>query len=209
MKFFRSLIVATALIATSFAAASYAPPAVDVSGLTESQIADLKIQALKLQQSQQNKQSNPLEQATNISTAARTEAEKWADFGKNIGVAMVSTSRELGIAVNEFSKTDIGRITTAIIVYKLVGSQILHFITGLLLLVMLPSLIIAGRNYIMRGDVEYAFEDRKFLFFLPYRKKVIKSIRQKIEGDDAIWVFLWTCVLTLASILFSLWIMLG
>ena len=43
---------------------------------------------------------------------------------------------------------------------------------------------------------------------LPYTKKVVTNIR-KVDGDNAFWIFFWTCVLTLASILFSLWIMLG
>jgi hypothetical protein len=210
IKSIRLMAAALALVATaSFAASSVS---LDTSGLTEAQIADLKIQALKMQQ-QQKSDATPAvttvtQGAQQVSTAALQEAEKWTNFGKNLGSAMVSTAKELGVAVNDFSKTDIGKITTAIIVYKLVGSQVTHFIAGLILMFLLPSLIIGARRYMTVEGVKYEYQDRSLFGILPYKKKVIVQI-DKVGGDNAFWIFFWTCVLTLASILFSLWIMLG
>ena len=208
MKSIRLMAAALALIATTaFAAPS--STAVDTSGLTEAQITELKIQALKLQQ---QKDSSPVTAVTQgaqqVSTATLQEAEKWANFGKNLGTAMVSTARELGVAVNDFSKTDIGKITTAIIVYKLIGSQVTHFIAGLILMFLLPSLIIGARRFMTVNNIKYEYQERKLFGLLPYTKKVVTEI-DKVGGDNAFWIFFWTCVLTLVSILFSLWIMLG
>ena len=104
-----SLLAITVLAISSSAMALE----LDSSKLTANQIAELKIQALKMQQSVNDGSSGVIDTAAKASSTARTEAEKWGDFGKNIGVAMVSTAKEMGIAIEAFSKTDIGRITTA------------------------------------------------------------------------------------------------
>lgn len=204
MKSIKSLI---AVLAIAISPAFAGQTVIDTSGLTEAQITELKIQALKAQQSRDGSPA-VIEQAAKVSSVTRTEAEKWADFGKNIGTALVSTAKELGMAAVEFSKTDLGKIATFIIVYKLVGNAIVHFVAGLVLMFMLPTLIIAARRYIMLQEAKYEYQDWKLFGLIPYKKKVMVFFK-KIDSDNAFWVFFWTCVGTLVSIGFSLFIMLS
>lgn len=90
----------------------------DTSGLTPEQIAELQIQASKMKS------------PANISATVRKEATAWADLGANIGTAMVSAAKEIGVAANEFSQTGLGKIVTGIIVYKVLGRDILGVIFG-------------------------------------------------------------------------------
>jgi hypothetical protein len=50
---------------------------------------------------------------------------------KNIGSALASTATEMSVAVNQFAQTPIGILATVIIVYKLIGSNVMQFIVGL------------------------------------------------------------------------------
>lgn len=197
----KTLLVCAALV---FAGAVGATQ-IDTSGLTEQQVNELRIQALKLQNAKSEPSAPVIDTAAKVSTVTLGEAQKWADFGKNLGVALVSTAKELGIAVNEFSQTGIGKVTTAIIVYKLVGRDIIHFVVGLILMFGLPALIIAARRFVVISNIKYAYEDRK-AWFITYRKRVVTSV-EHISGDNQFWVFFWTCALTLVSIAISIVIM--
>lgn len=200
---FKNLI---AIVVMSIASTMSFAATIDTSGLTESQINELKISALKLQQAKDTVPEALITSAAKASSVTLGEAEKWADFGKNLGVALVSTARELGVAINDFSKTDLGKITTFIIVYKIVGASILNFIAGLILMIMLPTLIIFARRYVMTRDIKFEYQDRKFLNYFPYKKKVITQITH-LDSDDSFWVFLWSTGFIIVSILFSLFIM--
>lgn len=111
MKSIRLMVAALALVATtSFAASSVS---LDTSGLTEAQIAELKIQALKLQQQQKGDATPAVTTVTQgaqqVSTAALQEAEKWTNFGKNLGSKVLNLVKKPGITsreVTEFTRFD-------------------------------------------------------------------------------------------------------
>jgi hypothetical protein len=110
---------------------------------------------------------------TNTSAAIRTEASEWAEIGSNIGSAMVSAAKELGVAANEFSQTGIGKITTVIIAYKIIGNDILGVIIGTGILI---GFVGAGFRIIFGpclGDIVY--ETRTILWGL-CNVRVIKEI---------------------------------
>lgn len=63
------------------------------------------------------------------------QAQKWVDLGGSIGKGLASTARELGVAVNDFSQTSIGKWTMFLIVFKIMGSTIIHIFGGLIFLI--------------------------------------------------------------------------
>lgn len=195
MKWFK-ILAATAIL---FSSVAFAAQQIDTSGLSDEQVAALKISALQMQQKPKEAAAIP------VAAQIRGEAEKWADFGKNVGSALVSTAKELGVAANDFAKTDLGRISIAIIVMKLVGAQIIHFIVGFALLFLLPYLIIRGRNYAMTGSIEYEWKDRKFGPF-EWRKREITKV-EHVHSGDAFWISFWTTAFILLSIVGSVILM--
>lgn len=60
--------------------------------------------------------------------------EKWAGFGQQIGSALAGTARELGIVANEFIKTPAGQVTMYLVIWKVMGSEVVHVGAGLLIL---------------------------------------------------------------------------
>jgi hypothetical protein len=50
---------------------------------------------------------------------------EWGQIGQAVGVGVISAAKELGVAANEFAKTDLGKITVAILIYKYMGKELI------------------------------------------------------------------------------------
>lgn len=127
---------------------------INTNGLTQQQILELGLQAEKMK----TEATNP----TNISATVRQEASAWAALGSNIGVAMVGAAKEIGVAANEFSQTSLGRVVTFVVVYKLIGNDMIGFVVGAFILLVAYSAGLYmwfGRPW---GNVEYDYKPRLF-----------------------------------------------
>lgn len=160
-----------AIFASLAISSAYADPAnvdkvtsIDVSSLTADQKAALLADVTKLKGASSDTKG--------ISETVRGEAEKWGELGTNMGKAAVGAAREVGVAANEFVSTPLGKITMGIVVYKIVGKEVVHFATGLGVLVFFFSLAI----YFIRKKPmsSVAYEYKPTLFGL-YNKKVVTS----------------------------------
>jgi len=72
----------------------------------------------------------------------KKDAEDWANIGTNISKAISSACKELSIGVNEFIQTPAGKLTTFLIVWKIIGREILNFFVGTLAWIALTSIIL-------------------------------------------------------------------
>ena len=66
------------------------------------------------------------------SETVETKISHYAEFGRIIGASLAGTAKELGVAVNDFSQTRIGVVSTWILVYKLIGADIIQKIAAFL-----------------------------------------------------------------------------
>jgi hypothetical protein len=99
--------------------------------LNDAQKAQILAQIAKMKEEQP---VNPTFAAP-IAKEVRSEVQAWAEIGANLGRSLASTAKELGVAANDFVKTPVGIATAGIILYKLVGRDILHITFGFLFLV--------------------------------------------------------------------------
>ena len=77
------------------------------------------------------KENDPL--GMSMPTSAE-EVEKWSNIGSAVGKALSSTAKEMGVAVNDFSKTDVGYLVTFLIVWHFFGAMVVHVLGGLFIL---------------------------------------------------------------------------
>jgi len=56
------------------------------------------------------------------------QVSEWANVGTNLGKAMVSAAKEVGIATNEFVDTPIGKLTAGVVLWKVAGKDLLKII---------------------------------------------------------------------------------
>jgi hypothetical protein len=155
----------------SFAGERY----IDASGLTEQQKAEIALQVAKLKD-----QTQPVDEAKNISATVREEAEAWGTMGSNMGKAIVAAAREVGVAANDFARTDLGKVTVAVVVYKLIGRDVLGVIVGTSILFTTFSLAI----YLM---VWFRFGAKKTYEYKPkfwglYNKRYLISVDEPVDG---------------------------
>ncbi len=162
-------IIAFCLVVFSSAVIAAPNNYLDASKLTPQQRAEIQ---LKIEQTAATS-ANP----SNLAVTVREEASAWADLGKNVGTALVASAKEVGQGVNEFSQTPVGQITTAIIVYKVIGQEVLGLVFGFLTLVV--GTTIAAWAFSSIG-VTKTYENIPRLGGLWISKKVTKSVR----GDD-------------------------
>ena len=58
------------------------------------------------------------------------KATQWAQIGQGLGQGMVAMAREMGIAVNEFAGTTVGKIATVMLLWHYMGNDILRLVAG-------------------------------------------------------------------------------
>jgi len=120
-----------AVLAIASVGAYAATTNIDTSNLSAAQIAELKAAAANLAA----KNAAP----TTLSSMSVELAATWGNqaaqaaegFAKALGIA----ARELGVTVNEFLKTDAGKLTAVLIVWKVAGASILSTIWAIVILI--------------------------------------------------------------------------
>jgi hypothetical protein len=134
MRRFAMALVAASLLfvpAMASAQATTAPAKVDTAGLSDAQIAEVAATAERL------KAETPEDLRNARETVERMN--QYVEIGKGLGSGIGAAAKELGVAVNDFAKTPVGKITMALIVFKVAGGQIIGILGGSIwFLVMIP-----------------------------------------------------------------------
>ena len=77
------------------------PEEVSTSGLTPEQVSRLKIQAEQMRANQEI-----------------DNTKKYIEMGQMIGQALASSAKEMGVAVNEFAQTPVGKMVAALVIWR-------------------------------------------------------------------------------------------
>lgn len=146
MKKFLSAAVAAFFVL--FSTQVFSQNSLNMSSLTPEQREELRIRAEEMERGAPVKQTQQ----------TLSQIKEWAGFGTAIGQGIVSTARELGVAANDFAKTDLGKTVVNLIIWKYFGRDIMGIILALIgLLVLIPigiQLVRTGLN--SRYNFEYA-----------------------------------------------------
>ena len=162
------LFVVLAMVMSFSAVANQAPSQVDVSKLTTEQAAQIQKQVQEMQQ-----------QPTNVSQTVRKETEAWGELGANMGKALIGAAKEVGVAANEFAGTSLGKITVAIVAYKIIGRDILKIASGIATLVVGTWLAVLGHR---RYAWDFKYETKPVLWGVFNRHYVVEC---KAHDDTA------------------------
>ena len=166
MKKLFSIIFATLLVACSgaFAQATPTPTAVSLEGLSADQV-----KAVETQIAQAKRQAKP--ELTAMDTAV--------ELGRIIGSGLVATARELGIAANDFAKSDLGKVVMYILVWKYLGQDILGLAVGIPVII---AGIAIGLRLIRSASWETTVKEYAYtpvFWGLFTRKRIAKDERTK------------------------------
>lgn len=174
---------------------------IDTTGLTDAQIADIKAKAAAA--AAENARTGVKATQKEVSTAM-TLAATWGQqaataaegFAKALGIA----ARELNVTINDFLASDAGKLTAAIIIWKVAGHSIISLFFGLIFLIV--GMLIVRTVYLRLFTKEMKEVQYNHLWGMFSGTKVIrvpKSIKD-LEKDGewlAFWIVITITFLTL------------
>jgi len=172
-------LLALPLLLLSFAASagltSDATSSAGFSQLTEAQKAEV------IKTITQQAESNRTSPATTSVIPDPEGVERWAKIGTSVAAGLGAAARELNVGVNEFAKSPVGQLTTVLIVWKLIGAQLIHVLGGILVWIIG---IITIRNIMNRripDKIVYSSTDKNI--FGNY--VIVKRDKQPLNDDEA------------------------
>lgn len=173
---------------SAFAGATSGITQIDVSRLTPEQRAALLTAATQME-------SQPASTNAGFSETMRKEVEKWGELGTGMGRAAVSAAKEVGVATNDFVQTPLGKITMGVVLYKVMGHDLIKFAVGTTVFVVFltTALVLVFRR---KGNVKFDYEPR---LWGAWHKKVVVEIKEA-EENVVIMHFLGGAVCTVISL---------
>jgi hypothetical protein len=129
---FRKILMSLAFVCASVAYAGD-KTTLDTSGLTDAQIAELKAVAAKKVSDVANKAVEPLtpKDPGAMLALASTWGPQMAQAAEGFARALGIAAKELNITVNDFLASPAGKLTAAVILWKVAGTAVLKLLYGL------------------------------------------------------------------------------
>jgi hypothetical protein len=195
---FRKMFAALALLCASTAFA--ASTTIDTTGLSDAQIAELKAhaaQAVAAQAKGEAAQTAPTKDVGTAVTLAATWGQQAAAAAEGFAKAMGIAARELNVTINDFLKSDAGKLTALVIIWKVAGAAILKALYGTVFLTF--GILLVRTIYLRLFTAGYEkVEYSRFGGFFKGTKlvRIPKTISQ-LENDGewlTLWVLLAICI---------------
>ena len=183
-KFLFAIMLATCSI--TVATAGNNTDSVHAAGfnkLSETEKADIiKMVAEKATQ-------NDSRQDSKSALVVEDKVERWVKIGSNIGQGLAGAAKEVGVAVNDFAQTPVGQMTMALIVWHMIGAQLIHLFGGVLIW-------IVGFGF-LHYLIKRSYPDE--IIFDPEKKNVfgnfaVKQISKGKVKDEGVWIFCFAVV---------------
>ncbi|HEY4505679.1 MAG TPA: hypothetical protein VJG67_03240 [Candidatus Paceibacterota bacterium] len=195
------LIVLTSLALTTEARAQQQQaPIVDTTGLSAEQVKALNAAVTELRKQPANTLAN-----LTLQTATPDKFKEWVDAGSAAGKAVGAFSKEVGVAADQFLKTDVGRIGLYTLIWKFGGDKVVESILNMTLKFVLAVVLFTFwwkmvRRFVMNerrtGTTEY--NPNTFLRWLGFNKKTVDYEKDDWMSEwpvsDQFWITFWTRV---------------
>ena len=99
--------------------------------------------------------------------------ERIATIGTTIGRSMGDAARELGVAAVDFANTPVGKVATAVIVWKVIGEEFRALLGGFIIIFAgVPCLLFFVRRI---TDVKVEYHDNLLFGYFRVRKSVTRE----------------------------------
>jgi hypothetical protein len=198
---FVAVMALTLAAATSFAGQS----TIDTSGLTEAQVAEIKAYAAKQVADVARAAAQPAtpEQVTAGVTLAATWGQQAAAAAEGFAKAMGIAAKELNVTINDFLKSDAGKLTAILIIWKVAGAAIVKSLYGLLFVTVGLTMVRVIYTRLFTKGYEKVEYSRFGGFFKGTKMIRIPKSFHDLENDGE-WLAFWVMIaLTLATLVFG------
>lgn len=121
---------AAATIMTPLAAAAVTPHDPSPEDMSVSQ--KLTYDIARMDDSEKAEALKRIEAPESSPTDTAKKAQEWIDIGNGIGTGLATTAEKLGIAVNKFAESPVGKMAMVLIIWNYMGHDISGYICGIL-----------------------------------------------------------------------------
>ena len=181
---------------------------VNTTGLSAEQVVALNSLAEQLRKQPENTLAN-----LSLQTATPDKVKEWTEAGEAAGKAVAAFTKEIGIAADQFLKTDVGRTAFYVAIWKFGGDKVIGSLVQITFNVVLGvGLLLIWWRFTRRfafcermvGTVIY--NENTFLRWMGFNKKEVRWekddawITRIDDGDYEFWAHL--CVKILSGVLF-------
>lgn len=121
-----------------------------------------------------------------VAVPSEEKVEKWVKIGSQIGAGLAGAAKELGVAVNDFSKTPVGQLTMMLIVWHMVGGVMVHIFGGLMIMIAGLAFLKFMFNRAYPTKITYSKEHKNI-----FGNYVVESeVKSPVQDDNAAgWLF--------------------
>lgn len=182
MNMFKTIVMCFLMLVSSTGFAGItADDLGNFNNLTESQKADVVKKIAELQEA--SPASGPI-----TAEVVQEKMKSWTDIGAGIGMMLVSTAKELGLAANEFAQTPLGKTAIVVGLTYMFGAKIIGvFAWFACWFIFIPAIWLSYNRFAYETIVEKKPTDKKFLWLVPlYETKVT---RRDNDSDSNIMAF--------------------
>lgn len=183
-------LLLTAVLALSSMSA-LAQTTINTRDLSEEQIAQLALQAAQMKNGTGT---------GGTSETIRREAEAWGELGANMGRAAVGAAKELGVAANDFIQTPAGKITMGVVIWKLIGEDILSVLVGGSIFIV--GYALAFYMFFFARYADYVKYDTRPILWGLMNKRYVVEIRE--DDENRIVRVVIACVATVMTTIVGL-----
>jgi hypothetical protein len=196
---FVAVMALTLAAVTSFAAQT----AIDTSGLSDAQVAEIKAIAAKKVADVATAATKPIEasEVTAGVTLAATWGQQAAAAAEGFAKAMGIAAKELNVTINDFLKSDAGKLTAILIIWKVAGVAIVKGLYGMLFVIVGLTMVRVIYTRLFTKGYEKVEYSRFGGFFKGSRMVRIPKSFHDLENDGE-WLAFWVMIgLTLATLI--------
>lgn len=201
---FRKFIAVSAL--AFFAATSFAgQTTLDTSGLSDAQVAEIKTIAAKKVADVATAAAKPVspEEVSAGVTLAATWGQQAAAAAEGFAKAMGIAAKELNVTINDFLKSDAGKLTAILIIWKVAGAAVVKALYGMLFVVVGLTMVRVIYTRLFTSGYEKV-EYSRFGGFFKGTKLIRIPKSFKDLNNDGEWLAFWVMIaLTLATLVFG------
>lgn len=177
-SFLAALAMIVVVFATTYGTDAYAA---QEAKLSANSVVQAGFDNLSAEQQAQIVQS--IAAAQSKDTAVVDTVDKWVNVGERIGKMVGGAAREVGVAANEFVKTDVGRMTAALIIWNYLGSDLVHIFVhvggGMMFIVLGLSSVVFILRRAQPMHIEYDHTSKTWYG----ASRVVSKRRSELSGE--------------------------
>ena len=100
------------------------------------------------------------QQKAKLEGATPKNVSEWVGLGKEVGTAVDASLGAISNRTNEFAQTPVGKLTVAVVIFKVIGDTAVHLLAGAAeVVILLPLWVWSYRRFLPKPTIKETFSE--------------------------------------------------